>query len=569
MVAKIGKLTFLIFYVFSCCADQITMQIVDTDGEQLQQVAVNMPFVIEISVTMQDGSSITNTAPEIAGIKQLSIDEKTHASSINSIINGHRSYKKIYRFIAHAERIGRFSIGPATVTINNKLIRSNTITFSVVQQVVSKAQDSLLRLSINKSTLYLGESALCTLRFYPGKSTTLEGITQPQFNSFKAQQLEGPFAGNETVDGAARDYVEWRAQLSPQEIGNLTIPAVAAVYKAEKKKRPTAFDLFERMFDGGFEQKQIFSNILTVHVKPLPEFDKVVHGVGNFDAIKASIDHVVAQEGEGLVFKLSVDGQDGTVLKAPSLFMPSGLKYYDSKSYDQEIEKGKKRHCFEYIVQGVQAGAYQIGSQEFIFFDTTQQKYVTLHSNSVDVEIKPGAVRSGQTTNTAHQSHQEQSSVDQETTIHIVNAAEHYSYHIPWHLFFIACALPFIWFITRAAQVRHKVSENFYIRKKVAFNIAYKQLNGLAKNNEHTPLYVIISNLTKNLAIMTDEQSLQESLCSWLASKNVEEKVIEGCRAWLEELSAYRFGAHQFDYQDKKRIFAETRDWLKLLERLA
>ncbi len=65
------------------------------------------------------------------------------------------------------------------------------------------------------------------------------------------------------------------------------------------------------------------------------------------------------------------------------------LKYYESKHYIVSSENRnivpKKR--FEYIVQGMRAGKWQIPPQEFVIFDVEKEAYKTFKTKPLTVTI--------------------------------------------------------------------------------------------------------------------------------------------------------------------------------------
>ncbi|MEX0940446.1 MAG: BatD family protein [Candidatus Babeliales bacterium] len=567
MAKKIGSLFLILFYIPLCFAAHITMQLMDSAGDTVQQVAVNVPFFIEVAVTSEDSLNSTISVPSIEGLKPFIIEEKTHVSTINSIINGKRSIKKIFRFILRAEKQGAYLIGPAHTTINNRRVSSNTLVIRVGAQQIINATEPFLRLLIDKAQVFVGESIQCTLRFYPGKSTSLDGISQPEFPDFDTRPLEGPFSGEEVIDTNPTKYIEWRTTLFPQKTGTLTIPSIAAIYKIPRKKRPMAFEMFDRFFDRGLEQKQAFSNVIKIKVDPLPEHTKPVHGIGDFNALKAEVDHQVAQEGEAIVYRLILEGNGNfETINSIDLVMPDGLKYYESKSYmDESKTKGDQRKFFEYIIQGIKPGEWKIPAQLFTFFNLKTGTHQDLLSNEVETMIKESTSLPKQSVDNTRNSNSNANNF-------ILPIVEDGLWHaqrerkMPWHIFFLLCSLPlslsmgYFLYRVRLNRMQERVK---LMRQKNAFKIAYATLKKITITQDLSQLSLLIHQLFADYWMIPMQELSDEFILNKLKKTDCPQDVIENWHTFYEELLSYTFGIMQ-NKQDE--TFDRVKKWLDYLK---
>ena len=78
--------------------------------------------------------------------------------------------------------------------------------------------------------------------------------------------------------------------------------------------------------------------------------------------------------------------------------MPKELKYYESKqvALDPSMDNSKAGKRFEYIVQGLRVGSWEIPSQSFYYYDVVQRAYKELHSTPITITVMPGAKQGGQ-----------------------------------------------------------------------------------------------------------------------------------------------------------------------------
>ena len=190
-------------------------------------------------------------------------------------------------------------------------------------------------------------------------------------------------------------------------------------------------------------------------VQELPAYKGHVDAVGTFKSFDAKINPPVAQEGEGMVLMLEVEG-DGDLTNIPTLQlqnMPGSLKWYDSKQYIRDTRgiNDLPVKCFEYIVQGLDHGSWEIPPQSFTYFDVQQHQYITLKTASCAVTIKPnlatkkivsGNQRTDSSVNTV--------AATQDETLLPLNTSGswrpvHHRKSMPWWLFFLLACLPVVW----------------------------------------------------------------------------------------------------------------------------
>ena len=148
------------------------------------------------------------------------------------------------------------------------------------------------------------------------------------------------------------------------------------------------------------DRKRVYSNAVKITVDPLPHHHRPVQAVGTFESLYAHITPPVAKEGEGMVFTLELTGNGNMhAIEIPTLELPTALKYYDSNTTiingQNNDECAKKR--FEFIVQGMECGDWQIPEQLFVYYDIERQDFVTLRTSSLSVSIQPSPLKTTKT----------------------------------------------------------------------------------------------------------------------------------------------------------------------------
>jgi BatD DUF11 like domain len=571
MVKKIGNSIALMLWSFIVCADNsVSMRILDSNGDPIMHAVERIPFVLEVMVSSQDGSAQT---PEIKGLHQFSVEDKTHVSTINSIINGEHSTKKIFRFVLRADKQGRYSIGPAYTLIDKQRVQSNVLTLVVGSAELIESDKAAMRLLVDKDRVLIGEKISCSLRFYPGSSASLDGITEPSFMGFSAGKLDGPFTGTEVIDGVNRTYVEWRTFLYPEQTGLLTIPAVVAVCKMQRKRRST-FDMFDRLFAGGFEQKQIFSNAVTINVDPLPPHKGQVNGIGTFTSFSAEREPAMAQEGEGIVVRLLLEGDGNFDAVLPiELSLPETLKYYESKHYMDErkqVHEGGQRKIFEYIVQGIKPGSWIIPQQTFTFFDVHDHTYKHLKSNELEVTIMPLANKA------PYQPAPPESEKNMEHDPRILLQYDGQwraepERKIPWNLFLLFLCTPFlligVWF-ARIFVRRYYQKNALYISSKRALAIAHSGLKKAQGHQDVSKIYDIVIEFIAHRLMVTPTHVTSEYIVEVLKKGGWSPAMVSRWHLFFNELLRNKFGSIEYDEIRMMALYDSAICWLEELQKI-
>lgn len=565
MDKKIGSIFFLIFlYVFSSYSDEITLQALDVNGQHLTQPMATIPFIFEACVTSQN--SIPGT-PQIAGLQNVTVEDKGHVSTINTIVNGIRSTKKIFQYRIVIDKPGFYTFGPALLINNKRRLQSNILNLEVVdEQKINKLSEPFIKLLVDKKDIVIGEPLEFKVRFYPIKSVNLEGLSEPKIKDFSATKLEGPYTGSEMIDGERISYIEWRSHIYPKKVGKLKIPPIAAVYKIQRKFRNHALEMFDRLFDGGLDKKQIYSNSLMIDVSNLPEHDEFVNAIGKFTRFSAQVDHTHAREGEGIVYSLVIEGEgDLNAIAPPELSMPKGLKYYESKS---SVDQSKNRKIFEYIVQGIEGGNWIIPAQKFTFFDLTTRKYSSIKSNPIEVQIQTDSNLTNISTTTI----QEESTIQQQSENLAINQDGPWypqkERTMPWHIFLCISACFFVISLYRfyaAFLKNYRLKNRIYADKELAFVLARNALKKAENLQDKQALYPIFVQLFAHRLMVPLEQITQERIENHLQKTSLEPDILNRWREFFTTIVQIKF--FESPYGQQEQIFNTAQQWLQILEK--
>lgn len=415
MTRKYYILSFLLLWTNLLFAGDVKL----TATVSKSQVATGEQF----EVTFTANASVDDfTPPDFSGFEVLS---GPNQSSRMSWINGTSSASVAFSYILAADRVGEFTIGPASITSNGQQVRSNALKIKVVkgkpvpqnqnnntgatddEDAIEEAPSSdiskslFIRAVVNKTHVYPGEQLTVSYRLYTQVQILDNGLDKlPELNGFWSQDIKNNDPNTqwrtETYKGKTYHVTDIKQTiLFPQRTGNLTIDPLEMTFVVRKAKQPR--DIMEQFF-GAYEDAKykIKSAPVTIHVKPLPEAGKPKDfsgAVGNF-AIAASVDKKELKANEALNYKLKISGSGNLkLLQSPSVNFPADFEKYDPKVTDHITESmngvsGSRE--YNYLLIPRHEGDYTIGAVTFSYFNPATKKYVSLSAPSFQVKVNKG-----------------------------------------------------------------------------------------------------------------------------------------------------------------------------------
>ncbi|WP_418497659.1 BatD family protein [Flagellimonas sp.] len=331
----------------------------------------------------------------------------------SSWINGKRSFSKTYTYILMPTGRGNFTIGQATIEIGGQtyktLPKEVEVTAAVDkpndQKTVDDVADESLHLvaEVSKGNPYLNEAVTVVYKLYVSPNisvTNYRPLDNPTYNNFWSQDIPVTkhTAQNGTYEGKPYRFVVLkRVVLYPQRSGELEI-------------EPLSLEIFvdvptnKRDFFGGriYTQttKTVSAGRRTLNVKPLPEAGKPADfggAVGDF-GFSVTTSKKELNASESLQATVEVSGKGNLKLfQLPEPELPSSLEVYDPE-HEENIQtyssgmEGKVSN--NYTIVPSFRGKYPIPSISFSYFNPETEKYVTLHSEEINIEVLEGPMAS-------------------------------------------------------------------------------------------------------------------------------------------------------------------------------
>ncbi|NER14338.1 protein BatD [Leptobacterium flavescens] len=373
-----------------------------------EKLGINERLLIEFTMN-KDGDNFT--PPSFEGFRVNSPQQ-----SISQVYqNGKKSLSKTYSYILTPKARGKFTIKQATVEIEGKIFKTLPIKIEVTAAVEkpsdSKTADDIaddnlhLVAEVSKQSPFLNEAVSVVYKLYVSPNINVSDFRQldnPKYNNFWSQDL--PIKRwkieNGTYKGRSYRYVVLkRVVLYPQKTGKLSIEPLSLDVTVDV---PTN----RRDFFGGriYTQthKTVSAGNRTIRVKELPSGkpEGFSGAVGSFDfnVIPSKTD---LKATESLQLKVEVNGKGNLKLfELPEINLPSSLEVYEPK-FDANVStnltgtKGKVADNYTIVPQF--RGKYPIPSVSFSYFDPKEEKYKTIKSQEILINVFEGPVGSGVT----------------------------------------------------------------------------------------------------------------------------------------------------------------------------
>ena len=317
-------------------------------------------------------------------------------------------------YVLTPKALGKYTIGPATLTWNGKSYVSNSLTIEVVKEATddkAMPDDNLfLRVIVDKTNVYLGEPIYATIKVYTKIDLYGGDLTkQPTYDGFWSQDVDARqqhVVEQESINGVNYRVVALRkAILIPQRAGEMTLGPYESEFvvmgKSKKKQRNDPFDPFGGLMGdpfGGSRQINVkkYSAPVKITVKDLPDNAPASFkgAVGKY-SLDVTLDKTETKSNEPVSLKVKISGTGNLKLIDPlPLEFPQDIESYDPKIADNSTVSvggigGSK--TFEYLLLPRHSGDYKIPSVEFTYFDLDRKQYVTLNSKEYNLKVTKGS----------------------------------------------------------------------------------------------------------------------------------------------------------------------------------
>lgn len=368
------------------------------------KLGLNQRLRIEFAINKQGGDHFTPP-----NFKNFKIVGGPSQSVSQSWVNGKVSFSQSYTYIIKPKRKGEFSIPSAKIEIDGETIKSDPIKIIVTSAVAVPKnpndpdyiaeQNIHLVAEVSKYQPYVGEGIYVEYRLYFSNNVGIydNAITEsPQYSGFWNQEIKrnGSQVKTAMYNGEQYRYaVLHKALLIPTKSGKLTIdPMKMDIVVAVPTGRGDFFgNAITRQV-----RKEYTSARKTITAKNLPIQDKpesFTGAVGDFKySLNASKNSLKANESSQL--KVTVKGKGNlNLFELPTIETPKELEVYQPERKEKVsiTSSGLKGSVTDtYTIVPEYKGKYKIPKTEFSYFNPKDEKYHTITTDEIFVDVLEG-----------------------------------------------------------------------------------------------------------------------------------------------------------------------------------
>lgn len=561
-----------------------------------QELLVEAPRIVSLDeafkVVFSASGEITDFKDPVFTGLEVMVGPNPYSNRQISFVNGKQSSSTEmgYTYIVRPLDAGIAKISSTTAKVNGKSVTTqeisieilnsneesssnsgtnandaNTTTKSTAKSATSR-NDIVLKLFLSKSNVVRGETIVATLKLY--SRVPILGFSDfkfPVFDGFWSQEIETSrnvnFSreklGNEIYDAA----VIKRYLLIPQQNGELVINPAEMVCDVQVQMRNSgARSFFDDFFDSGYQvvKKRVATDLLKVNVKPLPSNAPLSFGggVGKFSMnVKLSRDGLKAHEAASLLVEISGSG-NLNLIENPNVELPADFEKYDVKtnnSFTNGVNGISGKKSFEYPFIPRSEGRFVMAPLEYSYYDISAQKYVTLRSDSLVVNVERGEAYTSAPT-VAGIAKQGVANLSEDIRYILVSNHNVFKkgrlFVLTWPFIFVVLFIVLLFIISsllfgRVLRLRQDVKRS---RNKRANKVAVKRLKlaqGFMRGGNSAEFYeevhkALLGYISDKLAIPF-AQMQRETIADVLASRDVQEDNLNELLQLLEDCELARY----------------------------
>lgn len=581
---------YLILFLLSCNA--LFAQVQFEAKVSKQSLGLNERLRIDFTMNA-DGDNFS--PPSFDGFKVIAGPSQQVSQSW---VNGRSSFRKTYSYFLLPTQKGNLTIQQASIEVDNQIYKTNPIRVSVTAAVeqardpndtqISAADALHLVAEVSKSNPYINEPITVVYKLYFSYNigiTNWRELNKPKYNDFWSQNIDIKQLQVEegTYNNERYRYVILRKTvLYPQKTGALDIEPLSLDIDVElPSNRRTVFGQVITSKD----HKRVAAGKKTLNVKSLPTQGKPEDfggAVGTFD-FKVTPSKTTLNNGESLDLTVTVSGKGNLKLfDLPKPIVPAGLERYDAVR-DEKVNtnlNGMSGNVTDsYAIVPQFKGKYIIKSIPFSYFDLSTNKYKTIGSGDIAINVMDGPIATAAAT--AANTPVEKNNVNAQSQFEYIKLKPHLRKadqedFFKSNLFYILLVIPFlaIPFVMLFKRQREKIASDVKGNKiKKSNKLAKKYLSEAKINLANKELFYIslekaLHNFLKaKLAIETSEMS-KETIESVLMSRGASAQATRQLITLIENCDFARYApssdvAIQQDYDKAVSIISELEKQIK------
>jgi hypothetical protein len=343
------------------------------------EISMGEVFPVELVVTASSGVAIGQV--DLPGLHQFDVHSGPDVGMSMQVdmTRGVSSSVHSYRWQVAPRQLGSYVLGPASVMVGGRPMRSNSVALKVVQGAAGAVDAVDPRMFVaataDKPRAVVGEQITITYALYSRVNYMgLELRKEPTTAGFWVEEIEVPrgFAMRQEVVGGAA----YRVQVLKQQ-------AVFALKPGRLTIGPMVIDAQIGIgFFGGGQRMTRASKPLDLDVTPLPSEGRPAGfaeaNVGQF-SLTGGVDRARVQMGEAVKYRLQLEGAGNIKnIVLPELPQGTGYRRFDPEpKISVRIQNGRVvgTRTLEYLLSPSAPGHFTVPAIVLSYFDPAAGQY--------------------------------------------------------------------------------------------------------------------------------------------------------------------------------------------------
>jgi len=374
-----------------------------TASADARQVVVGGYF--EVSFTLDNADGKNFQPPDFKNFNLLS----GPSQMINtSSFNGKWTKSISYSYNLQPKKIGKFTVGSASIEVNGKKISTKPITIQVVkgkantattQKELEEQIETQIYIKAIPSSLEarVGEQIILDYKIYTTRQVeNYNPVNELDYAGFFAEDLRSYNSQviKEVIDGVQYSTkIIKKVALFPQQAGILEIPPLqmrVAVASPNQRKRRNIFSVPDLI------RIQVATELLNINVRDLPDNPPASFSgaVGRY-SMEARTNSRQINTNDAFSIQLSVSGDgDLKLVQAPDLMLGDSFEIFDAKVAGENMLVPRQgrfigKKVFDYLITPKHAGQFRL-RPKFTYYDVDSLRYITLESAPLAISIAQG-----------------------------------------------------------------------------------------------------------------------------------------------------------------------------------
>ena len=382
--------------LFLCFLGQsLTAQVRFFAESDARQIIADNFFRVSFTLENSKGSSFVPPS-----FKDFEVVSGPSQSTQMTIINGRSSQKISYSYTLTSSKIGKFTIGPATIMVDNKKLETKSLEIEVLESNKSISgstvgEDFILKTQVSHDTGYVGQQITLKYILYTTKDVRSFNFTSfPEFDGFYAEEIQNysDRAQREIRNGV--QYVKRAVKavaLYPQQKGSFSIPKVTATLGVSDGRPRSSF-----FFNTRLKQTRVRSDEVNILITELPRGapESFSGAVGDF-YMGTAVDKKSLTTDDALTLTLQVRGfGDTKFVQAPTQPYDDLFDVYEPNLLAEETkvvgDKVQLTKTYEYLMIPKKAGTLKF-KPELTYYDPDSMRYRRLIGQEYVIRVAQGS----------------------------------------------------------------------------------------------------------------------------------------------------------------------------------